>query len=103
MTKIYFLLFFVFISFSSFAQDSKVKGDIDGFKLYPNPVVNGHIYIKTAKNGPKQIFIFDIFGTKVLQTTIVGKELNVSDLDSGMYVLRVIEKGKIATRKLIVK
>lgn len=71
--------------------------------MYPNPVTNGKVYIETAQNAPKKILIFDVFGTKVKETTILGTELNLSDLDTGVYVLRVIEKDKVATRKLIVK
>jgi hypothetical protein len=38
-----------------------------------------------------------------LETTILGKELNLSDLDAGVYVIRVFEQNLVATRKLIVK
>jgi len=71
--------------------------------MYPNPVTNGKVYISTNLNAPKEIFIYDVFGTLLLKTTILGKELNLTDLDAGVYVLRVFEKNKIATRKLIVK
>ncbi|MFK5972588.1 MAG: T9SS type A sorting domain-containing protein [Flavobacteriaceae bacterium] len=103
MKQIYLVISFVFISFLSFGQDSKANGDIPGFKLYPNPVTNGKVFIKTTENAPKKILIFDVLGTKVLQTTILGIELKVSDLDAGIYVLRVFEKDKVTTRKLIIK
>ncbi len=47
--------------------------------------------------------IFDVLGGKVLETTIRGSEVDLSNLDAGIYVLRVLEKDKIATRKLIIK
>ena len=102
MKHLYLLFFLLFLSVCS-GQDVKANGDIDGFKLYPNPVSNGTVYINTSQNAPKQIFIFDILGTQVLETSIVGSELNVSDLDAGVYVLRVLERNKVATRKLIIK
>ena len=102
MKHFYLIVSFLFITFAS-AQDSKVSGDIDGFTLYPNPVTDGKVFINTAANGPKKILIFDVLGTQVLQTTIFGAELSLSDLDAGVYVLRVFEKDKVATRKLIVK
>ncbi|GGD79472.1 hypothetical protein GCM10011412_16650 [Maribacter cobaltidurans] len=71
--------------------------------MYPNPVTNGKVYITTAINGPKEIFVYDVFGTLILKTTILGKELSLNDMDAGVYVLRVFEKDKMATRKLIVK
>ncbi|MGF1558410.1 MAG: T9SS type A sorting domain-containing protein [Flavobacteriaceae bacterium] len=102
MKHLYILLFFLFVSVS-YGQDAKANGDIEGFKLYPNPVTNGKVYISTKEDAPKKILIFDVLGTKVLETTLVGQELNISELDAGVYVLRVFEKDRLATRKLIVK
>jgi len=102
MKKLYFVFFLLFISLS-YAQDAKPNGDIDGFKLYPNPVTNGKVYIITADRAPKKILIYDVLGTQVMTTTLLREELNVSELDAGVYVLRVYEKDKMATRKLIVK
>lgn len=101
MKKLYFVFLF-FISSLAFAQDG-ANGDIEGFSLYPNPVTEGRVFITTLQNAPKTILVFDVFGTQVLQTTILGKELDLSDLGTGVYVLRVVEKDKTATRKLIVK
>ncbi len=101
MKKLYFVFFLFFVSLS-FAQDAKPNGDIVDFKLYPNPVTNGKVYIVTADKAPKKIFIFDVLGTRVLETTLFREELNVSELDAGVYVLRVYQKDKIATRKLII-
>ncbi|GMN09853.1 T9SS type A sorting domain-containing protein [Croceitalea sp. MTPC9] len=101
MKQLYLVLFFLVCSFG-FSQN-QTKGDIEGFKLYPNPVTNGKIFISTAQNAPKQIHVFDVLGTKVLETTILGKELNLSNLDKGVYILRVLEKDKMATRKLVIK
>ncbi|MAU25830.1 MAG: hypothetical protein CMH48_04185 [Muricauda sp.] len=101
--KHFYLIAFFFICSLGFSQQSQGKGDIDGLKLYPNPVTNGKIFISTTLNAPKKILIFDVLGTQVLQTTILGKELNLSDLDKGVYIIRVFEKDKVATRKLIIR
>lgn len=102
MKHLYLVVFFLFVSFS-YGQNTGNNGDIDGFQIYPNPVTNGKVYITTAQNSPKKIMIYDVLGTLVLKTTILGKELSLADLDAGVYVLRVFEKDKMATRKLIVK
>ncbi|WP_420603900.1 T9SS type A sorting domain-containing protein [Flagellimonas sp.] len=101
--KHFYLVLFFFVCSLGFSQDSQASADINGFKLYPNPVTYGKVYIETTKNAPKQILIFDVLGTQVLKTTILGKELNLSNLDKGVYILRVVENNKVATRKLIVK
>ena len=84
-------------------SQNQASGDIDGLKLYPNPVTNGKIFISTSQNGPKQIHVFDVLGTKVIETTILGKELNLSNLNKGVYIIRILEKNKMATRKLVIK
>ncbi len=102
MKKIYFVLF-LFLATFCYAQEQQNIEEIDGFKLYPNPVTEGKVFINTSLNAPKIVLIFDILGNKVLETTILGTELNIVDLGAGIYVLRVFEKGKAATRKLIIK
>ena len=99
-----FYLIFCFLIFSfSYGQSTQSKGEIDGFSMYPNPVTTGKVYISTSTNDAKEILIYDVLGTLVLKTTILRKELNVGDLDAGVYVLRVFEKDRVATRKLIIK
>ena len=101
--KHFYILFFLLIFNLGFGQQTSEKGDIEGFKMYPNPVTQGRVYIVTAENSPKKIRIFDVLGTPVLETTIIGKELNISELNAGIYLIQVYEKDKVATRKLIVK
>ncbi|MEJ2584403.1 MAG: T9SS type A sorting domain-containing protein [Robiginitalea sp.] len=102
MKHFYVLFFFLMINLG-FGQQTSDKGEIEGFKLYPNPVTQGRVYIVTAQNSPKKIRVFDVLGTPVLQTTILGNELNISELTAGIYLIQVYEKDKVATRKLIVK
>lgn len=102
MKQLYVIIFFLFISFS-YGQSTQGNGEIEGFNMYPNPVSTGKVYISTTNNDAKEVLIYDVLGTLVLKTTILGKELHVADLDAGVYVLRVFEKDKVATRKLIIK
>lgn len=111
MVKKYFYIILFFLSLSTtvaVAQDgkqSKVQDNtIEGLSFYPNPVSNGKIYITTRNNNDKEIIIFDVLGKKVLQTTISSgsKELNVSSLNSGVYIIQIKEDDSTATRKLIV-
>lgn len=102
MKYFYSLIFFFFV-ISGFSQEVSAGGDIEGFRIYPNPVTEGRVYITTANNGPKMIRIFDVLGTPVLETTIQGRELNLNGLNAGVYLIQVFERDKVATRKLIVK
>ncbi|HZJ19052.1 MAG TPA: T9SS type A sorting domain-containing protein [Pricia sp.] len=101
MKHLYLVIALLCISFS-YGQNAPTNGDIDGFKLYPNPATEGKVFISTSENSPKQISIYDVLGTQVLETSISGNELLISELDAGVYVLRVYQNNKMATRKLIV-
>lgn len=112
MTKNYFyisLLLGFFFSLSVSAQDGKQNAKfqettvIEGLNLYPNPVSNGKVYITSKNDLDKNIIIFDVLGKKVLQTTMSSKELNISNLSPGVYIIKIDEEQATATRKLIVK
>lgn len=112
MEKKYFyiitLLVFLFsldISAQETKQQPKLQETsvIEGLNLYPNPVSNGKIYISTKNDSEKEIIIFDLLGKKVMQTLISSKELNVSSLNSGVYIIKITEDNASATRKLIVR
>lgn len=111
MTKNYFyiILFFLCLSTTSaLAQDGKQtskvqESTIEGLSVYPNPATGDRIYITTKSNDDKEITIFDVLGKKVLQTILSSKELNISSLTSGVYIIQIKEDDLVATRKLIIK
>lgn len=96
-------------SLSLTAQENKPQTNpaattvIEGLSLYPNPVSNGKVYITTKNDGEKEIIIFDLLGKKVLQTTLNSRELNISNLTPGVYIIKINEQNASATRKLIVR
>lgn len=102
MKQFYTILFFCMCLWG-FSQEKPASQGIEGLVVFPNPVVEGKVFIETAQNAPKRILIADILGTMVLQTTLLGKELDLSSLDQGLYILQILEGNKTATRKLIVK
>lgn len=102
MRHLYTLLFLL-VANIGLAQQVREKGDIEGFKLFPNPVTQGKVNVVTNENGPKTIRIFNVLGTPVLETTLMGTELNLSGLDAGVYLIQVFQQEKVATRKLVIK
>ena len=102
-----FLVFFFTLSVSAqeVKQQSKLQETtvIEGLNLYPNPVSNGKVYITSKNDLDKEVIIFDVLGKKALQTTISSRELNISNLSPGVYIIKINEGDATATRKLIVK
>ncbi|OYX82139.1 MAG: secretion protein [Flavobacteriales bacterium 32-34-25] len=112
MKKNYFysVILMVFLcSLSITAQEAKTQTNpnnpsvIEGLNLYPNPVSTGRVYISTKNDGEKEIIIFDLLGKKVLQTQLNSRELNISNLTPGVYIIKINEQNASATRKLIVR
>ncbi|GAB1308187.1 hypothetical protein KH5_08700 [Urechidicola sp. KH5] len=80
------------------------NNQIEGFAMYPNPVSNGYLTIRSNSNAEKSIQVFDVIGKQVFTTTTRGSEaLDVSNISKGVYILKVSEEGKTATRKLIIE
>ncbi|MCW3126412.1 MAG: hypothetical protein JWO03_2070 [Bacteroidetes bacterium] len=77
--------------------------DIDASQIsfYPNPVRNdAHLSIPSSfSNG--QIDIYNLIGSKVYSQAVSReKDLDLSSLETGLYIARISENGKvIATRK----
>lgn len=113
MVKNYFYILLLslafFISHNGHAQNSPnrqpVQEGIEKLSIYPNPVTNGKIfiYITSKRNLTKRVEFFNVLGKRIFSTVIVGKELNISNLSKGVYVLKVTENNISETRKLVIK
>jgi hypothetical protein len=79
------------------------QNSINGLKVYPNPVSNGILFIETAANATKTVTVYDVLGKQVLNTTTADNAINVNALRGGVYVVKITEEGKTATRKLVIK
>ncbi|MFZ9002404.1 MAG: T9SS type A sorting domain-containing protein [Bacteroidetes bacterium] len=73
------------------------------FKLNPNPVYDGVVYIESNLNGPKTVRIYDLFGKTVLEKRIDSEKLHLGSLVPGVYMLQLSQKGQLATKKLVVR
>lgn len=76
---------------------------IAGLDIYPNPVTNGVLNINTTANDAKNVVVYDVLGKQVVNTTISGSTVNVANLKNGVYIVKITENGKTATRKLVIR
>lgn len=81
---------------------SVAQNEITGLNVYPNPASNV-LFIETELNDVKNIAIYDLLGKQVLNTTTASTEVNVSNLNSGLYIVKITEAGKTATKKLVIE
>lgn len=76
---------------------------INGLAMYPNPVSGNVLNITSANNAAMNVQIFDILGKQVINTQVTNNTVNVSQLNAGVYIVKITEEGKTATRKLVVR
>jgi len=79
------------------------QNSISGLNVYPNPVLNGNLFITSNSTSSKGVVIFDVLGKQVLKATVSNQAVNVSSLNRGVYIVKITEEGKTATRKLVIK
>lgn len=114
MNKNYFLILLfslVFmISYEGFSQNDfngrqSSQQNIEDLSIYPNPVTNGKtfVYITSKRNLTKKVEFFNVLGKQIFSSVITGKELNISNLSKGVYILKVTESDISETRKLVIK
>ncbi|OAQ38874.1 hypothetical protein A5893_12595 [Pedobacter psychrophilus] len=80
----------------------KEDNKFDGLTFYPNPVTST-IHVDFAQKF--DVEFFDISGRKSLQKSNLkgSEEIDLSELNRGIYIMRVNSGGKFATRKLILQ
>lgn len=77
---------------------------ITEFKIYPNPVSDNLLKISTNKSVDSlNIEIFNILGTSVIKQKLNNnlKEINISTLKSGIYLVKFQSENGSVTKKLI--
>lgn len=78
--------------------------DVNKISVYPNPV-RDFVTIKSEGADLKSAAIFDMNGRQVMQERMDGSqtELNLSDLNSGTYILRIETRAGIESVRIIKK
>ncbi len=118
MKKLY-LIILLFTSFTFYGQEVGstqsvdlnnppesqvlIEGEIEGFRMFPNPVTSGTLNIYTRNNRSKTVIIYDILGKQVYNRIISATSIDVSNIAKGVYILRVTEGENTSSRKLVIQ
>lgn len=88
----------------------QIQADNFSMSLYPNPSMDAsQLEINLKHSGNFTVEMFDILGQNVMSRNFNGATgknnitLNVSDLRSGMYLVKVNVNGSVLTSRLMVK
>jgi len=73
------------------------------FALYPNPTNTGSITITSSQNDAMSVIVFDILGKQVKNETLMNNTLDVSNLKSGIYIVKITQNTNSTSKKLVIR
>lgn len=105
MKKFYSLLILLFFaSISSLDEVNAQATQNDPFgdiQILPNPVNGNTVSIVTNSNKAKVVTVFNVLGERVMYKILTTKELDITSLPPGVYVLRIKIGDNKVTKKLL--
>jgi hypothetical protein len=75
----------------------------DAFKLYPNPSKSGFVNITSTGSETILATVFDILGKQVINAAVSNERLDVSTLNTGVYIVKMTQGAATTTKKLIIQ
>ncbi len=79
------------------------QNNTDTFAIFPNPASKGFVNITSLVGGAKNISVYDVLGKQVINTVLAGDRLDISGLNSGIYIMKISQGNSNTTKKLVVK
>ena len=79
------------------------ENQIEGFSMYPNPTKTGFVTISSLNNDAMNVQVFDVLGKRVKNQILTNNTLNVSDLNTGIYILKLTQNNASITKKLVIR
>ncbi len=77
--------------------------NLDQVSIYPNPTNTGSVTITSPNTDAMNVQVFDILGKQVKNETLTNNTLNVSNLNTGVYILKITQNNATTTKKLVIK
>ena len=72
-------------------------------RIYPNPVNENFVTIISPVQGLKEIEVYSVTGRKLMDTRTYKSTLNLSSINSGIYMVKVTINGQSKVSKLVVR
>ncbi|MDA9551506.1 T9SS type A sorting domain-containing protein [Flavobacteriaceae bacterium] len=89
-----------------FAQGTALSnGDFNlaKFSVFPNPTNLGYVNITSTNGGTINAKVFDILGKKVIDASIENNRLDVNQLKTGIYIIKMTQGTNSTTKKLVIE
>ena len=82
---------------------STTNFELDSIKIVPNPSTSNFVTITSSLNEDIEVVVFDVIGKQISSQKLQNNKLDVSGLKTGMYLLKISQKEKTTTKKLVIK
>lgn len=88
---------------TSLVSEKKTINAINGVRIYPNPA-HENVTVYLSDNVQKKIEIINLNGVKVFSTQTESSKVNINlkNIDNGVYLLIIREEGNSYNQKLVV-
>jgi hypothetical protein len=73
------------------------------FSVYPNPTSTGFVNIVGTNDDTISVSVYDILGKQVINETLTNNRINVSALNTGIYIVKISQNDASITKKLVIK
>ena len=84
----------VALTTNTFSQNKSLK-------IYPNPVNENWVTIKSAIEGDKEVTLFDLNGRIILKKTMSSDTLDLSSVNKGIYLIQTKIGTYVSNEKLV--
>jgi len=86
-------------------QPLTIQNKVENWNIYPNPT-NDKFIIEGLSEGGTQIIINDnvgksVFNTTIPQTGFITKNIDISHLENGIYIIKISNNTTTITKKLV--
>lgn len=77
---------------------------IASFSVYPNPTSTGFVNITSSSSETISVSVYDVLGKQVInKATVSNNRLDVSTLNTGVYIMNISQNDASVTKKLVIK
>lgn len=73
------------------------------YSIYPNPVIDGVLYIKNENSNLPSVEIFDLLGNKIINASNITDKVVISNIATGIYIARIVSEKGVSCQKIMVR
>jgi len=83
----------------------KLNYSTNDIKLFPNPILSNmklNLNLPPSMNDP-HIYIYNSLGAMVKEVRLIGNQIEIGNLNKGLYIISVRDNSRIINRKFVVE